>query len=89
MTAVNSFKSKKSLKVGSKTYTYYSLKAAEKNGLAGISRLPYSMKVLLVLIARENSVRSVAVQPSASDSLMGEKTLACSRLASTTSRKRS
>jgi len=28
-------------------YVYYSLPAAEKNGLKGISKLPYSMKVLL------------------------------------------
>ncbi|MEQ1863359.1 MAG: aconitate hydratase AcnA, partial [Micropepsaceae bacterium] len=59
MTAVNSFKSKKTLKVGSKTYTYYSLKAAEKNGLAGISRLPYSMKVLLENLLRHEDSRSV------------------------------
>ncbi|MCE9524148.1 MAG: aconitate hydratase, partial [Alphaproteobacteria bacterium] len=59
MTALNSFKSKKTLKVGSKTYTYYSLKAAEKNGLEGISRLPYSMKVLLENLLRHEDGRSV------------------------------
>ncbi len=59
MTAVNSFKSKKTLKVGSKTYTYYSLKEAEKNGLTGISRLPYSMKVLLENLLRHEDGRSV------------------------------
>jgi aconitate hydratase len=59
VTAVNSFKSKKTLKVGSKTYTYYSLKAAEKNGLTGISRLPYSMKVLLENLLRHEDGRSV------------------------------
>ena len=35
--SLDSFKCRKTLKVGSKTYTYFSLKAAEKNGLAGIS----------------------------------------------------
>ena len=41
MTAISldSFKCRKTLKVGSKTYAYYSLKAAEKNGLTGVSRL--------------------------------------------------
>ncbi|MEQ1867915.1 MAG: aconitase family protein, partial [Micropepsaceae bacterium] len=60
MTAHDSFKSKKTLKVGAKTYTYYSLKAAEKNGLTGISKLPYSMKVLLENLLRHEDGRSVA-----------------------------
>ena len=47
MPSLDSFKCQKTLKVGSKTYVYYSLPAAEKNGLKGISKLPYSMKVLL------------------------------------------
>ncbi len=59
MTAHDSFKSKKTLKVGTKTYTYYSLKAAEKNGLKGISKLPYSMKVLLENLLRHEDGRSV------------------------------
>ncbi|MBL9096813.1 MAG: aconitate hydratase AcnA [Alphaproteobacteria bacterium] len=59
MTAIDSFKSKKTLKVGAKTYTYYSLKAAEKNGLTGISKLPYSMKVLLENLLRHEDGRSV------------------------------
>ena len=33
----DSFKSRKVLKVGNKSYVYFSLKAAEKNGLKGIS----------------------------------------------------
>src|SRR6476659_1127410 len=52
MTLLDSFKCRKTLKVGSKTYVYYSLAAAEKNGLKGISRLPYSMKVLLENLLR-------------------------------------
>ena len=35
MTSVNSFKSKSTLTVGGKTYTYYSIEQAEKNGLKG------------------------------------------------------
>ncbi|HEY4995043.1 MAG TPA: aconitate hydratase AcnA, partial [Aestuariivirga sp.] len=57
--SLNSFKSRKTLKVGKKTYTYYSLKAAEKNGLKGISKLPFSMKVLLENLLRFEDGRSV------------------------------
>ena len=57
--SLNSFKSRKTLKVGKKTYTYYSLKAAEKNGLKGISNLPFSMKVLLENLLRFEDGRSV------------------------------
>ncbi len=52
MTSLDSFRCCKTLKVGSKTYAYYSLAAAEKNGLKGISRLPFSMKVLLENLLR-------------------------------------
>ena len=45
MTSLDSFKCCRTLKVGSKTYAYYSLPVAEKNGLKGISRLPFSLKV--------------------------------------------
>ena len=48
MTSLDSFKCCRTLKVGSKTYAYYSLIVAEKNGLKGI-RLPFSLKVLLRL----------------------------------------
>ena len=57
--SLDSFKSRKTLKVGSRTYIYFSLKAAEKNGLAGISRLPYSLKVLLENLLRHEDGRSV------------------------------
>ncbi len=59
MTSLDSFKCLKTLKVGSKTYAYYSLPAAEKNGLKGISRLPYSMKVLLENLLRNEDGRTV------------------------------
>ena len=55
----DSFKSRKTLKVGNKTYVYYSLKAAEKNGLEGISQLPNSMKVLLENLLRHEDGRTV------------------------------
>jgi aconitate hydratase len=57
--SLDSFKSRKTLKVGTKTYTYFNLKAAEKNGLPGISRLPFSMKVLLENLLRHEDGRSV------------------------------
>ena len=46
----DSFKSKASLKVGSKTYSYFNLKALEPK--FNISRLPYSIKVLLENVLR-------------------------------------
>ncbi|MEZ5764618.1 MAG: aconitate hydratase AcnA [Xanthobacteraceae bacterium] len=59
MTSLDSFKSRKTLKVGAKTYVYYSLPAAEKNGLKGISKLPFSMKVLLENLLRFEDGRTV------------------------------
>ncbi len=50
--SLDSFKCRKTLTVGAKKYVYYSLSAAEKNGLKGISALPYSMKVLLENLLR-------------------------------------
>jgi aconitate hydratase len=59
MASLDSFKCFQPLKVGSKTYAFYSLPAAEKNGLKGISRLPFSLKVLLENLLRNEDGRSV------------------------------
>ena len=59
MASLDSFKCLRPLKVGSKTYAYYSLPVAEKNGLKGISRLPFSLKVLLENLLRNEDGRSV------------------------------
>jgi aconitate hydratase len=59
MPSLDSFKCQKTLKVGGKTYVYYSLPTAEKNGLKGISKLPYSMKVLLENMLRNEDDRTV------------------------------
>ena len=59
MASIDSFKCRKKLTVGAKTYHYFSLKAAEKNGLKGISNLPVSMKVLLENLLRFEDGRSV------------------------------
>ena len=59
MTLNNSFNARQTLTVGDKAYTYYSLKEAEKNGLKGASRLPFSMKVLLENLLRYEDGRTV------------------------------
>ena len=57
---VNSFGAKQTLKVGKRSYTYYSLPVAEKKGLKGISRLPFSLKVLLENLLRFEDGRTVS-----------------------------
>lgn len=65
MSAINmsdhpdSFAAKKTLTVNGKDYTYFSLVEAEKNGLTGITKLPYSLKVLLENLLRFEDGRSV------------------------------
>ncbi|MCZ7660419.1 MAG: aconitate hydratase AcnA [Xanthobacteraceae bacterium] len=59
MTALDSFKCCKTLKVGTRTYVYYSLPEAEKHGLRGISRLPFSLKVLLENVLRHEDGHTV------------------------------
>jgi aconitate hydratase len=59
MTSLDSFRCCKTLKVGSKSYAYFSLPVAERNGLKGISRLPFSMKVLLENLLRNEDGRTV------------------------------
>ncbi|NJM55385.1 MAG: aconitate hydratase, partial [Verrucomicrobiae bacterium] len=57
--ALDSFACKRTLAVGGKSYTYYSLVEAEKNGLSGVSKLPFSLKVLLENLLRHEDGRSV------------------------------
>ncbi len=59
ISSLDSYKCRRSLKVGDKEYTYFDLKEAEKNGLSGIARLPFSMKVLLENLLRREDGRSV------------------------------
>jgi aconitate hydratase len=59
MTSIDSFKCARTLKVGNRNYIYYSLPHAEKNGLKGISRLPFSMKVLLENLLRHEDGQTV------------------------------
>lgn len=60
--SVDSFKCRSTLKVGDAEYTYFSLAEAEKNGLDGIAALPFSMKVLLENLLRNEDGRSVTKQ---------------------------
>ncbi len=54
----NSFKARKTLKVGGKTYTYFSLKAVEKE-VGDLSRLPFSLRVLLENLVRHEDGTTV------------------------------
>ncbi|HEX3709728.1 MAG TPA: aconitate hydratase AcnA [Pseudolabrys sp.] len=60
MTSLDSFRCCKTLQVGGKSYAYFSLPTAERNGLKGISRLPFSMKVLLENLLRNEDGRIVS-----------------------------
>ena len=57
--SLDSYKCRSTLKVGDKTYEYFSLPLAEKNGLAGIGKLPFSLKVLLENLLRCEDGQSV------------------------------
>jgi aconitate hydratase len=57
--SLDTFKCRKTLKIGAKTYEYFALAEAEKNGLSGISSLPISLKVLIENLLRHEDGRSV------------------------------
>ncbi len=57
--SLDTFNCRRTLQVGDRTYTYFSLPEAEKNGLSGLSRLPFSLKVLLENLLRFEDGRSV------------------------------
>ncbi|AEV34726.1 Aconitate hydratase [Pseudovibrio sp. FO-BEG1] len=57
--SLDSFKAKQTLQVGGKTYTYFSIPEAEKNGLTGVSKLPFSLKVVLENLLRFEDGRTV------------------------------
>ncbi|MBJ3778726.1 aconitate hydratase AcnA [Acuticoccus mangrovi] len=50
--SLDSFKARTELTVDGKSYTIFDLKAAERNGLEGVSKLPMSLKVLLENLLR-------------------------------------
>jgi aconitate hydratase len=57
--SLDSFNCRRTLKVDGERYDYFSLEEAETNGLAGISSLPFSLKVLLENLLRHEDGRSV------------------------------
>lgn len=58
-TSLDSFRCRRTLQVGSQSFEYFSLPDAERNGLEGISRLPFSLKVLLENLLRFEDGRTV------------------------------
>ena len=59
MSTVNSFGARTALGVDGRSVQIYSLPALEKAGFSGISRLPYSMKILLENLLRHEDGRFV------------------------------
>ena len=55
----DSFKSRKFFQIGKKKYLYYSLKEAQKNGLKNINRLPFSLRILLENLLRNEDGNEV------------------------------
>jgi aconitate hydratase len=56
---LDTFRARRTLKVGDASYAYYSLEAAEAAGLGSVSRLPFSLKVLLENLLRWEDGRTV------------------------------
>jgi aconitate hydratase len=59
--AADSLKTRRSMKVGPRSYDYFSIAAAQKAGLGDLSRLPVSLKVLLENLLRHEDGRTVTV----------------------------
>ena len=55
----NSFGAASTLSVGGQQYKIYSLEALERAGVASVSRIPYSIKILLENLLRFEDGRSV------------------------------
>jgi aconitate hydratase len=58
---LDTLKTRRTLTVGNKRYDYYSLQAIKDAGLGDVSQLPYSLKVLLENLLRNEDGRSVTV----------------------------
>jgi aconitate hydratase len=58
-THADSFSALDTLRVGSRTYRYFRLDAVQRAGVADLSRLPYSIKILLENLLRFEDGRSV------------------------------
>ena len=53
------FNSRKHFEVNGKRYHYYNLKALEEAGVGQVSKLPYSIKVLLESVLRQHDGRVI------------------------------
>ncbi|UCF38467.1 MAG: aconitate hydratase AcnA [Acidobacteriota bacterium] len=58
--SIDSLRTKSKLNVGGKTYSYYSLPVLQKAGIGDISRLPYSLKILLENMLRCEDGKAVS-----------------------------
>ncbi|QDI90125.1 aconitate hydratase AcnA [Salicibibacter halophilus] len=54
------YQAKKTLNVGNETYHYYDLAALEKAGIGDVSKLPYSIKVLLESLLRQQDGKVIS-----------------------------
>ncbi|QQK80130.1 aconitate hydratase AcnA [Salicibibacter cibi] len=54
------YQAKKTLNVGNETYYYYDLAALEKAGIGDINKLPYSIKVLLESLLRQQDGKVIS-----------------------------
>ncbi|HUQ93702.1 MAG TPA: aconitate hydratase AcnA [Bryobacteraceae bacterium] len=59
MSKINSFQSASTLKVGNRSYRIYRLDAIEKAGFAKLARIPYSIRILLENLLRNEDDRTV------------------------------
>ncbi|MGP0587146.1 aconitate hydratase AcnA [Paenibacillus timonensis] len=59
MSANDFFSSARTLEVGGKSYRYFDLQALEQQGLGSISKLPFSIKVLLEAAVRQYDGRAI------------------------------
>ena len=61
-TGQDTLKARRTLEVGSKSYDYFSLDTISEAGFGDISRMPYSLKVLLENLLRYEDGRSVTIE---------------------------
>ena len=60
-TGQDRLKARRALQAGAESYDYYALDAVREAGIGDVSRLPYSMKVLLENLLRHEDGRTVTV----------------------------
>jgi len=70
-TSLDSFNCRRTLKVGKRSYDYFDLKEAEANGLTGVGRLPFSLKVLLENLLRYEDGKPAPVPSSVEEAAIG------------------